>query len=71
MKQRFQNKQKQAEQLMSVAEVCLMLNVRRSWIYNRRHAHSLPFPTIHVGGFLRFRKSDVESWLWRQREPVN
>jgi len=57
----------QLEQLLTVQQVADRLQVRKSWIYNRRHSHSLPFPTIKVGGFLRFRRSDVESWLWRQR----
>ena len=60
MEEKTQTQQIQTEQLMTVAEVCLMLAVRPSWIYNRRHAHSLPFPTIKVGGFLRFRRSDLQ-----------
>ena len=58
------------EQLLTVQQVADRLQVRRSWIYNRRHSGSLPFPAIRVGKFLRFRRSDVEAWLWRQRESV-
>lgn len=71
MKQKFQNKQTKLEQLLTVQQLADLLQVRKSWVYNRRHAHSLPFPTIKVGGFLRFRREDVESWLWRQRESIN
>ena len=59
--------QKQTEELLTVEQVADLLQVARSWIYNKRHNHTLPFPTIKVGGFLRFRKEDIESYLWRQR----
>ncbi len=59
--------QKQTEELLTVRQLASLLQVRPSWIYNKRHNHTLPFPTITVGGFLRFRKEDIESYLWRQR----
>jgi len=58
----------QTDQLLTVQQLADLLQVRKSWVYNKRHARSLPFPTIKVGGFLRFRRTDVESWLWRMRE---
>jgi len=39
----------QLEQLLTVQQLADLLRVRRSWIYNKRHNHTLPFPTIKVG----------------------
>jgi len=58
------------ESLLSVSQVAELLNIRKSWIYNHNYTGTLPFPVVRIGGLLRFRREDIESYLWRQRESV-
>ena len=58
-------------ELLTVHELARLLRVPESWIYNHRYHNSLPFPFVRVGRLLRFRRKDIESYLWRQRESVD
>ena len=50
--------------LMTIDELAEVLNVPRSWIYQRTHrGASDPIPYIKVGRLLRFRMEAVEEWL--------
>jgi len=48
-------------QLMSVAEIARMLNVRPSWVYAK--VASKEIPHLHVGRYPRFVCEDVIAWL--------
>lgn len=49
------------EPLMTVNEVAAMLNVRKQWVYEAASRKAIP--SIKVGHFLRFRRSDLLAWL--------
>ncbi|OJU80989.1 MAG: hypothetical protein BGO11_21185 [Solirubrobacterales bacterium 70-9] len=54
--------------LMKPAEVCRMLSVSRTWVYDAAADGRLP--SIRLGrpdGPLRFIRADVEAWLDEQR----
>ena len=53
--------------MITVSDVVEMLNVPRSWIYNKVHSKSLPFNHYKVGQYLRFERKDVETYLEAQR----
>lgn len=50
--------------LLTVKEVCELLNVKRSYVYWLTHRKVLPH--IKMQGHLRFRKSAIDEWLEKQ-----
>lgn len=52
------------ESLMTIDEVCLLLKVRKSYIYRLTSMNKIPH--YKIGG-LRFKRSDVEKWVERNR----
>ncbi len=46
------------KELLTVDEVCALLKVKRSWIYNNPK-----LPHVKVGRYLRFYWSDVETYI--------
>jgi excisionase family DNA binding protein len=52
------------DKLLTVAEVCQVLNVTEPWIYH--NVKKLPF-TRKVGGMLRFSNNDLQRWIQAQR----
>ena len=53
------------EKLLTPQEVADWLRVKISWVYQRSHAKTLPFPSIRVGTFLRFPESGIQAYLQR------
>ena len=49
------------ERLLNINELAQMLGVEQSTIYAWTHQKTIPF--IKIGKLVRFRLSDVESWL--------
>ena len=45
--------------LLTVDEVAAILRVPKSWIY----AHLNGLPTIRLGRYVRFKRSDIEEFL--------
>jgi len=45
--------------LLTADEVAGILRVRRSWVYS----HLTELPTIRLGRYVRFKRSDVERFL--------
>jgi excisionase family DNA binding protein len=51
--------------LLDVRAVAELLNVRERWVYERAQAGDLP--SFLIGRYRRFRFSEVEAWLRKQR----
>ena len=49
------------ERLLTVQEICELLQVPISYIYSLTHRRMIPYIKIH--GHLRFRQSDIADWL--------
>lgn len=49
------------DRLLTIAEICDLLHVKRSFIYSLTRARKIPY--IRIQGLLRFRLSAIESWL--------
>jgi len=55
-------------EILTIDEVAALLKMKRNQIYTmtRKRAQEnmeVPLPVLRINGNLRFRKSDVESWL--------
>jgi len=56
------------EKLLTLTELATLLGVSKQTIYNR-HCQRLQLPPcIKLGNLLRFKRTDVESWLNSQIE---
>ena len=49
--------------LLTVDEVAAILRVPRSWVYS----HQDQLPTVRLGRYVRFRRSEIELFLGRQK----
>jgi len=49
--------------LLTVDEVAEILRVPKSWIYS----HQDQLPTVRLGRYVRFRRSEIESFLDQQK----
>ncbi|MBM4305657.1 MAG: helix-turn-helix domain-containing protein [Deltaproteobacteria bacterium] len=55
------------QQLLTIEELAGLLQVPKSWIYDRtRQSKTNGFPTIRVGKYLRFNYQGVLEWLQNQ-----
>lgn len=55
------------EGLLTAQEVADYLGLKRQTIYNRL-CNDPSFPRVKVGGSVRFRLKEIESWIQRQNE---
>lgn len=46
---------------LTVEEVAKMMNVSRSWVYNKVKAGSIPH--VRIGSMIRFAESDIMGWI--------
>ena len=53
------------EELLTIDELCKILKVKKSYIYNLTYSNQIPF--YKLGNLLRFKFSEIESWLNRQK----
>lgn len=61
------NVQESTQKLLTIEELSTLLQVPRSWIYDRtRMSESNGFPVLRVGKYLRFDYSRVIDWLQNQ-----
>jgi excisionase family DNA binding protein len=68
--QELRNRQVQGppDQLLTIDEVASWLGVTKTFIYRRTcKGHIDPIPSFRLGGHLRFRRSEVESWIENHR----
>lgn len=56
------------EEFLTVQELAQILKVRPRWVYDQVEAGKLP--SIPVGGYVRFRWSDVEAHLMASAKPA-
>lgn len=49
--------------LLTVDEMAEILRVSRSWIYS----HQDQLPTVRLGRYVRFKRSEIESFLDQQK----
>ena len=49
--------------LLTVEELAEILRVPKSWIYS----HQDQLPTVRLGRYVRFKRSEIESFLDKQR----
>lgn len=54
------------EPLLTLDEICAYLQIPKSWIYQKSHTRTLPFPCVRIGKHLRFRESDIREFIERQ-----
>lgn len=54
------------EKLLTVDDLATLLNIQKRSVYVARYTRGNLPPAIKVGGLLRFRPSDVETWLANQ-----
>ena len=52
--------------LLTVKQVAERLQVRKSWIYGKTHARTLPFRHCKIGGYVRILEDDVERFIQEQ-----
>ena len=56
-----------SEPLLDVAEAAALLGVPRSWVYARVESSDCDVPHFKVGRYLRFRASELNDYLERNR----
>jgi excisionase family DNA binding protein len=66
--QPYLNGNGEGDTLFTVKALAEYLEVSDRWIYERIQLTEIPF--IRQGGFLRFRKSDIDQWLDTLKTPA-
>lgn len=56
-------------ELLTSAEVAAKLRLTMAAFYNLRYRQEGP-PAVRIGGRLRWRVDDVDTWVAARREPV-
>ena len=56
-----------SEPLLDVTEASKVLGVPKSWVYARVEQPECDLPHFHVGRYLRFRASELNDYLERNR----
>ncbi|MDA1191173.1 MAG: helix-turn-helix domain-containing protein [Candidatus Poribacteria bacterium] len=49
------------ERLLTADDVCSLLRIKKSYLYALTSENRIPH--FKIGGFLRFRQSELEAWL--------
>ncbi len=56
-------------ELLTVADVATLLNVPKSWVYDRTRMKGLEcIPHIKLGKYVRFEESAIREWLRKLTE---
>jgi excisionase family DNA binding protein len=53
------------EGLLTPEEVCQLLKIKRSYLYDLTHRNQIPY--LKLGRHLRFRRCEIASWLEGKR----
>lgn len=59
--------QNRNDELISLDELCELLKVKRSYVYNLTSTNSIPF--YRIGG-LKFRLTEVLKWIELKKEKI-
>ena len=57
------------EHLLTADDVCTLLRIKKSYLYALTSENRIPH--FKIGGFLRFRQSELEAWLTDNAEGSN
>lgn len=57
-------------QLMTIKELCAMLGVSHTWIYQQIHEAGFPHPIKLGKNVSRWARQDVEAWVESKRAPI-
>lgn len=49
--------------LMTASDICKLLRVGRTWVYDNAKRGTFPRPAVQARRFSRWRESDVQQWL--------
>ncbi|MBM3217053.1 helix-turn-helix domain-containing protein [Candidatus Poribacteria bacterium] len=52
------------ERLLTVEDVCELLQFKKSYVYRLTHRDEIPH--FKIGNHLRFRRSELEAWIGRK-----
>ncbi len=56
-----QPSEEDGQQLLSVQQVCQLLGVGRSWVYQRINSGQIP--SVQMGGNLRVKREDLQEYI--------
>ena len=59
---------KQDLQLLSVQEVCELLGMGRSWVYQQIRSEELP--SVQLGGSVKVLRKDLQAYIEQHRHPL-
>jgi len=60
-----------SEDLLTVDELCVLLKVKKSWVYRSSHEGRLPVVRIS-SRCIRFRRTEIDRWLRKKAfQPTN
>ncbi len=57
-----------SERLLSIEEVCELLQVKKSYIYRLTSRSAIPY--YRIGG-LKFKRSEIEQWMQQNKVKVS
>jgi excisionase family DNA binding protein len=60
-----QQPQEDGHQLLTVQQVCQLLGVGRSWVYQRINSGQIP--SVQLGGNLRVKREDLDEYIQKHR----
>jgi excisionase family DNA binding protein len=51
------------ERLLTIEETAQALKVKKSWLYARIHAGTLPFPFVKIGHYVRIPEEGIREYI--------
>ena len=61
-------KDRPANKYLTIEDLSLLLQVPKSWIYERTRRNQIPFKKL--GKYLRFDQLEVENWISKDRSAL-
>jgi excisionase family DNA binding protein len=53
-------------ELMTIKDVARKLGVSQNWVYSHLRVRKPLLPHVRLGGHIRFREEDIETWIEEQ-----
>lgn len=47
--------------LLTVVQLCELLQVKRDWVYDKVRKNEIPH--VRIGQLIRFRQEDIDAWV--------
>ena len=57
----LQSSEEDGQQLLTIQQVCQLLGVGRSWVYQRINSGQIP--SVQMGGTLRVKREDLQEYI--------